>query len=452
MKPLPERARAFATHAHRRIGHRRKYHGKPYEVHLKEVARLVAGVADDPEMVAAAWLHDVIEDTPATLEEVEAEFGHGVAELVEQLTDVTRPGDGARAARKALDRAHLAEASPRAKTIKLADLIDNARDITAHDPAFAQVFIPEMVELLAGLGVGAAPLVLQATGTAAKCAAELGIAAAPAAAELPSETPVPEWLAGTERELRTLRRVAQFFGAAQLARPLAWFDRGDDPARVAQAMAARALEVAGIVADGEPVGYVARTVRGGAAELARVRRFAPGQVVADEASFADVIQVLTRYRWCFVAPYERVAAVIARADLQRPLVRMWLFGLLTALELGLNRQLESTWPDDAWAARLPGERLAKARALHAERARRGHPARLIDCLQLGDKAQLAIEHPALFRTLGAATKSEARKAFAEVQSLRNNLAHAQEFAEQDWPVIVRLNLRVAELLRRSDTG
>jgi (p)ppGpp synthase/HD superfamily hydrolase len=51
---LVERARGFATHAHRRIDHRRKYTRQPYEVHLKAVAELVASATDDAETIAAA--------------------------------------------------------------------------------------------------------------------------------------------------------------------------------------------------------------------------------------------------------------------------------------------------------------------------------------------------------------------------------------------------------------
>ena len=69
------RAREFATQAHRRIDQRRKYSKQAYEVHLKAVADLVASVTDDQEMIAAAWLHDTVEDTPATLGDIEREFG-----------------------------------------------------------------------------------------------------------------------------------------------------------------------------------------------------------------------------------------------------------------------------------------------------------------------------------------------------------------------------------------
>ena len=111
------------------------------------MAALVAEYTGDPEMIAAAWLHDTVEDTPVTLEELGREFGPGVAELVDQLTDVSRAGDGNRKLRKAIDREHLAGASARAQTVKLADLIDNAVDICRNDTKFARVYLDEMAEL-----------------------------------------------------------------------------------------------------------------------------------------------------------------------------------------------------------------------------------------------------------------------------------------------------------------
>ena len=68
-------------------------------------------VTDDEETIAAAWLHDTVEDTPATFEDIERDFGHGVKALVMELTDISRPGDGNRALRKEIDLDHTAMAS-----------------------------------------------------------------------------------------------------------------------------------------------------------------------------------------------------------------------------------------------------------------------------------------------------------------------------------------------------
>ena len=151
---LIEKATIFATKAHESIDQRRKYTGKPYIVHPAEVASIVASVPHTDEMVAAAWLHDVVEDTPITLDEIYAEFGKKVGDLVEMLTDVSKPEDGNRKVRKELDRQHTAKASPEGKTIKLADLISNTSSIVKHDPNFAKVYLREKRLLLEVLKEG----------------------------------------------------------------------------------------------------------------------------------------------------------------------------------------------------------------------------------------------------------------------------------------------------------
>jgi (p)ppGpp synthase/HD superfamily hydrolase len=105
-------------------------------------------------MVAAAYLHDVIEDTQVTLELIVQEFGPQIANLVLWLTKVSGPEDGNRAARKELDRQYLAQAPAEAQTVKLADLIANTHSIVAHDPAFAEVYLKEKLALLKVLTKG----------------------------------------------------------------------------------------------------------------------------------------------------------------------------------------------------------------------------------------------------------------------------------------------------------
>jgi hypothetical protein len=171
IEPLASKAERFARAAHSGIGHLRKYTAEPYEVHLEAVARRVGLVPKATEsMVAAAWLHDVLEDIPTvTAVDLETEFGSEVASLVLQLTDISRPEDGRRAVRKAMDRDHLATASPEAQTIKLADLLDNATSIVEHDRAFAPVFLGEMRDLVDVLVNGDHELLEQARLRVAAC-------------------------------------------------------------------------------------------------------------------------------------------------------------------------------------------------------------------------------------------------------------------------------------------
>ena len=152
MIDLVQKALEFATVAHGE--QKRKYTGEPYINHPIEVMRIVKTVPHDDNMLAAALLHDVVEDTDVTIEEIHKEFGPDVASLVDDLTDVSKPEDGNRKTRKALDREHSAKASPRAQTIKLADLISNSSVIMDNDPSFAKVYLAEKALLLEVLTKG----------------------------------------------------------------------------------------------------------------------------------------------------------------------------------------------------------------------------------------------------------------------------------------------------------
>lgn len=161
---LAKLANYYATAAHNAIGHKRKYTNNPYVDHLSAVACIVATTADvKEEMVAAAWLHDIVEDTQVELKDIYNVFGDSVGLMVKGLTDVSKPSDGNRAVRKEIDRQHLSIQSSDTKTIKLADLIHNSSSIIKYDPNFAKVFIAEKKLLLEVLTEGDEKLHKRAT-------------------------------------------------------------------------------------------------------------------------------------------------------------------------------------------------------------------------------------------------------------------------------------------------
>ena len=137
---------AFAMKAH--DGQKRKYTGEDYIVHPMAVSRMVSLYGGSLVQQAGALLHDVVEDTPHTLAEIDTLFGSEVATLVEWLTDTSKPEDGNRAIRKAIDRKRLAEAPAEAQFVKLADLIDNSKTIFVFDKSFAPMFKAEMALLV----------------------------------------------------------------------------------------------------------------------------------------------------------------------------------------------------------------------------------------------------------------------------------------------------------------
>lgn len=135
----------FAAEAH--DGQQRKYTGAPYITHPMAVAEIVRQAMGTDEMIAAALLHDTVEDCGVPHEVIAWTFGLQVGKLVHWLTD-DKLIAGNRAFRKqaAVDR--LAQAPASAQTIKVADLIDNTSSIVKHDPKFAVVYLQEKEALL----------------------------------------------------------------------------------------------------------------------------------------------------------------------------------------------------------------------------------------------------------------------------------------------------------------
>jgi guanosine-3',5'-bis(diphosphate) 3'-pyrophosphohydrolase len=149
MSDLVKRARQFAIERHGE--QKRKYTGEPYWHHLRDVAAM--SMADTPQETehakAVAWLHDTLEDTPTTYDEIHHHFGKRVADDVETLTDRGKPGvDGNRATRKAAYNDKIKSGSHIAHTVKAADLISNSHSIAKHDPKFSKTYFKEKGETL----------------------------------------------------------------------------------------------------------------------------------------------------------------------------------------------------------------------------------------------------------------------------------------------------------------
>lgn len=148
--PIVNQAVRYAANAH--CEQFRKYTHEPYITHPIAVAKLVQSVTCDENMIAAAVLHDTVEDTGVTMEDILNNFGTDIESLVWWLTKPDVVGN--RAYRNRYYQDHLALATGRAKTIKLADLIHNTESIVEHDPRFAKTYLREKASLLKVLKEG----------------------------------------------------------------------------------------------------------------------------------------------------------------------------------------------------------------------------------------------------------------------------------------------------------
>ncbi|HEX7046557.1 MAG TPA: HD domain-containing protein [Gammaproteobacteria bacterium] len=144
----------FGRAAH--AGQRRKYTGEPYfDAHCLAVAGKVLSTGGTEDMVIAALLHDTIEDTGTTYDDIRSVFGESVADMVLEVTDVFTKAnypDMNREARKTNEAIRLGKISESAQLIKRCDVEHNTSSILQHDPEFAAVYLEEKRFLLTQIG------------------------------------------------------------------------------------------------------------------------------------------------------------------------------------------------------------------------------------------------------------------------------------------------------------
>ena len=249
---------------------------------------------------------------------------------------------------------------------------------------------------------------------------------------------------------RLRRLFLEGFSAMDIAEPLVSFDESARAEDVKALMEEKAFDLVGVRKDGLVEGYVRREelVSGCCGE--HFHPFTPDDdLVPDTANLIDVVKSLSINQQCFVTILDRVGAIITLTDLEKPPMRMFLFGMITMIEMTMTEVLRQLYPDNSWQEFLSDNRLDIAKKLQEERTRRGQQVELLDCLQFGDKGWIITYDEKLREKLGHKSRKETRNAIKELETLRNNLAHTQEIIPSGWQRIIIACSRWESSLDRS---
>lgn len=256
------------------------------------------------------------------------------------------------------------------------------------------------------------------------------------------------WNAST---LESLRRVfAESFVARDIAEPLIAFDASTAASEVVEVMNQRNFDVVGIRKQGIVVGYIEATDLGGTTCGEHVRAMDQAITVSETTSLTEVVLALVEAPRLFVKVLGTVGGIITKSDLQKPPLRMWIFGIITLMEMRSARLIELLCPGESWKQYLSESRLQKAEALLEERRRRNQNLELIDCLQISDKGQIMAKNEEIRRVVGRESRRQTEQAVKMLESLRNNLAHAQDIISCDWETIVTLCQHMERVITGSE--
>ena len=248
------------------------------------------------------------------------------------------------------------------------------------------------------------------------------------------------------------RLFTKGFQIADVAGPLASFDAETPGPAVAAVLDRDGLTIAGVRRDGRVAGFVERDGLGqGPCGVGR-KDFAPGTLLPESAPLSAAVRVLAVEPRGFVTAFGEVAGLVTRDDLQKPPGRMWLFGMVTMIELRYTRLIADLCPGEGWREYLSEGRLKKAEDLMAERTRRNRPVGLLDCLQLSDKGTIVARNEAIRAQTVFTSRRQAEDGIRLLEGLRNNLAHAQDVVSADWEAIVQLSGHLDRVLDDAGAG
>jgi len=180
--------------------------------------------------------------------------------------------------------------------------------------------------------------------------------------------------------------------------------------------------------------------------------FRPRDLIAYTAPLADALVALRARERVFVLGRNGVDGILTRADLNKPIARMYLFSLISLLEIHLGAWIQRIYRDDSWREELSKRRIANAEKHQQQRRERNQELELLECLQFCDKAQLADRSDGIRSHLGITSRRPFQRLMKRAEDLRNNLAHSQSDLSDntDWETVLSDASEIERILQYSD--
>lgn len=222
----------------------------------------------------------------------------------------------------------------------------------------------------------------------------------------------------------------------------------------AEALLTNDFDIAGVRegASASVVGFVQSTSLGQGVVGDYVQVIGPSHLITDATSARELLRVMKMREFSFVLVGSEVEGIVTRADLNKPPVRIYLFSLISLLEMHLDYWLHHLYGDETWKEALGRKRREAAEGLLKERRVRNHEISLVECLQMCDKRDLLVANSGWRKRLGLGNKTNAERLLKRAEDLRNNVAHSQHDLAKgtSWDEVIEIVEQVERFLEASD--
>jgi hypothetical protein len=259
----------------------------------------------------------------------------------------------------------------------------------------------------------------------------------------------------TGTRLKELRLLFETGVAARaIFEPLQSCPSEADAVEITKILHDRDYDVVGVQEqrDGPVIGFVVRDSLHGGVVRSHLQQMTAGYLISDATPLASLLTIFKTREYAFVLVGPDVRGIITRADLGKPAVRVYLFGLISLLEMHLTFWVKDAYPNDSWKERMSDARLRKAEKLLADRKSRRQQMDLVDCLQFCDKRDLMLGCGQVCDALDIGGKDKAKGFLVRAEALRDLLAHSQQDLTEgsSWEEMIDVVEWVEAVVHKSD--
>ncbi|HWB18862.1 MAG TPA: hypothetical protein VG711_01060, partial [Phycisphaerales bacterium] len=239
---------------------------------------------------------------------------------------------------------------------------------------------------------------------------------------------------------QTLAKLEDSLTAAMIASPLEWCRADDEARNVAEWMEARGYSQ--VVLENPSGGRALivshaelKDANAGERVAARGKAIDADAIISHDTGIKRLLTMFTRRNYFLTLRGDRVEGIVGVSDLDKLPTRVMLFVHIMELEARLAEAIVREYPEDAWAAHLPGGRKAKVDELYQRKRERDLQTSRIHCTQFCDKGMLCLKLPRVRERLGDGSARQWDRRFDRIQELRNVIAHGEAMITDEQAVV-----------------
>lgn len=200
------------------------------------------------------------------------------------------------------------------------------------------------------------------------------------------------------------------------------------------------------------VGKICRSALGKGLVSEYVLEIQEDETVDENYSLVDLLDTLKTSNFKYVTSIGSVFGIITRSDLNKPIPRTYLFGVVSLVELHMNFWVNYNYPENSWVERLKKDRQEKLESIIKNRKNSGDYLTVVDCAQFSDKKEILRNTPE-FLAKFEFSKNSYKKFMERLVTFRDELAHSQSsiVGELTWDGISSTIARAEQFLKQSDS-